>query len=1081
MTALHRFSSHFLRTALFLLISAIIFFAALIPSFADTSEASDSGLEVKISLNKKSYTEGENVIISLSLTNNTGKTLENISVRHFIPDCFDFTDSTLINIARLTPRQTESRYIYAIANKNVEYLDPVSAEPESDSGYIYIIIAVSVAVVFAAVTVTMLIREKSRKKVAGTISFVIALIFSFSLAVIPSIGIFAASEEPIYTEDITYEDAVSIINRIMPEKASEITDYLSPKAPLTREKAALISALMISGKAQLPEGSEKSFLDLPSEALSKPYVELCISQKIMSEISPGTFLPNEEMNGYEFLECLLRAIGFGANGEYDGNSKLAFVAADALNLPHADLSALLKEDTLTCSEALCHAVKLMTGNSAKVLENSSYDISSASLISYFEGVTENKAIATNGEAFCISESGEKIKLSKNDPDQRSYIITYFEGSPIAVTPDIFTAEKNYILLKANGETVYLGATVEYSRHAMKEDYSALSGILNTSSEIFTAGNTHYIANSSAFNETIYIIDSDTANKDDIDFKKPIVLIASFDSRSLTYSINSIAYAYQLSTTETADYADYNTSLSLAKEISNAQKTYLQSAYEAFLNKISEIDAHLKKDLVDTEDNRKAIAISQSAIEEAVKVLEKNRIASYTALDEQINLAIELISSEGDYTEESFALLMEAYKNATEVSRELLDSEKNNTLIESLKTSLSNAINSLEMSQYCNYTEYYAALDRAKAITNTLGKYTASQFSSFKKKISSIDNGLNKKLTRSEKNQQTIDKACESLLKAISDLNYNIPCDYSQLDAAIEIALTYDNSDFAWTNASFTALQEALTAAKKVERNMKAGYGTTNQDTINAAATYLTASISNLKKNKLCDYSAYNAALKAANALENTDGLYDEAIFKLFKETLAEIDAGLPKNLYNADATNEIIAKAISDIAKATELLEDPVECDYTELDNALKLAEDTKNSGNEYTAESLKALNDAIDAAQNIERGLLSDALGKRQAAIDKAAEEINAAITALIIQETFSAEILSVDEKTVTVNNEKVVQTFITIKHDDKEEELLLPEGIVEIIPNVGDKVTVSVADGTVTALVILPSAPEESDPELA
>ena len=275
MTAAHRFSSYFLRTFLFLLIVISVAFAALIPSFADGAESSESGLDVKISLNKDTYAKGENAVITVSITNNTGKTLSNLSARYFIPDCFDLTANTTTEVKTLTPRQTVNMQIYAVTNTSVERIEITPTDNESDSQRIYIIIAAVVAVIFAGVTLIFRAKEKKRKKIAATIPFVFALVFAFSLTVIPSLGISASSKEPIYADNITYTDASSIIKKIAPEKASEILAELSPESPLTREKAALICALMLSGKNPIPEVSEKIFLDIPSDFFFKPYVELC--------------------------------------------------------------------------------------------------------------------------------------------------------------------------------------------------------------------------------------------------------------------------------------------------------------------------------------------------------------------------------------------------------------------------------------------------------------------------------------------------------------------------------------------------------------------------------------------------------------------------------------------------------------------------------------------------------------------------------------------------------------------------------------------------------------------------------------
>jgi len=136
MTAVHRFYSYFFRATLLIAVSALIFFAAIFPSFASTE---DSGIDIKISLNQKEYLTGESVTISVSVTNNTGKALSDISIRPFVPDCFDITGASKTYIETLEPRQTFKTQIYATANTDVKEAE-ILIEEESDSTQTYIII-----------------------------------------------------------------------------------------------------------------------------------------------------------------------------------------------------------------------------------------------------------------------------------------------------------------------------------------------------------------------------------------------------------------------------------------------------------------------------------------------------------------------------------------------------------------------------------------------------------------------------------------------------------------------------------------------------------------------------------------------------------------------------------------------------------------------------------------------------------------------------------------------------------------------------------------------------------------------------
>ena len=221
MTATNRFYSCFLRTVC--VISAVLFIVAIciipsIPSFADETadvSESNSAISVEITLDKESYAKGEDVVIMLAVTNNTGKKLENVCARYYVPDCFEISEDVVSDLGTLNSRQTVRTQIHATA-KTAFGSEIVKDAPDRDGTYVYVILLVACVIVFLTSTSLLVIRERNRKKIAATISFVFAFIFCFSAFSSALLPISADTSDVVLESSVTYEDAKSIINTILP-------------------------------------------------------------------------------------------------------------------------------------------------------------------------------------------------------------------------------------------------------------------------------------------------------------------------------------------------------------------------------------------------------------------------------------------------------------------------------------------------------------------------------------------------------------------------------------------------------------------------------------------------------------------------------------------------------------------------------------------------------------------------------------------------------------------------------------------------------------------------------------------------
>ncbi len=1075
MTAKNRSSLSFAkyaRIAISILLLTVILSVAALASFADTE---NNGLDIEITLDKEQYAEGDDVTIMLYITNNTGKKIENVSARYYIPDCFEVSEDTVTSISVLNSRQGVPLQVHAIA-KSAVGSNSIVPDEKSDRTLLYIALIIASAVIFISAVTLLIFRERNRRKIAATISFVFALILCLS-PFAAFVNLSASTSDPVTTSDMTYEDAKSIIGKLFPDDYAKIIAQLSPSSELTRERAAIITSIMLLGRKELPASVSKTYLDVSSDLFSVPYIDLAVSEGIILPITANRFEPTTEVSGYQFVEYTLRAAGFGANGEYKGQRGRASVISDALSLPYTDARELLTEETLTCSQALCHALKIMLNPSVSRGEGGEYLFTKQSLISNFNGVEEKKAFVSD-EKTLITENGKKIELREKTLEKGVYSVLYHEGSPLSVTPDFSTIDYNFVSVYAGKEEREIGVGIEYSSPAPKSEYSVYTGRYDenseTHSEVFTSDNVHYTVDKNAFENTFYMIDAKVSDKSYIDYDRTVIFIAKVDSSSASMKITDVFCVYQLSSDESANYVSFISALASAREITNDTNLFLPSAYERFIITLDIIDKSLARDLTDTEESRALIAQAESDIKDAVSELDKYLLESYAELDAEILRAQEYLSRSGEYTEKSIENLKAAVISAQNLSRELLLGEENKATIAACKSEISKAITGLVYSNFCDYTKYNTTLSIAKQITNENGKYNASDFSSFQKTINDIDKKLKKDLPRSEANQKLVDDARAKINDAIEKLNSKLPCDYSSLDSAIskaeaKVEKDPDNKTCRWTSGSFAEFKEALTAAKKVKRNMTLGYGSTNQSTINAAAAFLFSATDTLTENAKQDLTAFDTKLAEAQGIKNDENTYEAASYALFTQTLGKIKERLDAHgtLYKCDASQKIVDAAIADIDASIARLSDPKPCDYTKLTE--KLAEIEMLDRTPYTAKSLALLDKAVADAKAITPDMLNDIYSDNQAIIDNAIKAIDDAKTALVTIKTFAAEVLSaVYEKEISSETDGTVkQNFIKVLFDGKEKEFALDAGITER-PEIGDIIIVKVGGDEILSIEI-------------
>ena len=217
----------------------------------------------------------------------------------------------------------------------------------------------------------------------------------------------------------------------------------------------------------------------------------------------------------------------------------------------------------------------------------------------------------------------------------------------------------------------------------------------------------------------------------------------------------------------------------------------------------------------------------------------------------------------------------------------------------------------------DYSEYEQILADAQDIissNNADNYYSASAFEDFKAQITEIDEGLNKNLGVSS--QSVVDSAAADIRSALDALSAGSYCDYTELDAAIALSESIDES-VIYTEASKSALDAALNEAKSFQRGLVKGTDDANQNAIDNLVNELVNAYNNISKK--ADYTSYNEAKTAADALTNADGRYDDDDFTAYKEAVTAADDALNKDLADTEENRGLIAdaKAALEAAKNT--------------------------------------------------------------------------------------------------------------------------------------------------------------------
>lgn len=414
--------------------------------------------------------------------------------------------------------------------------------------------------------------------------------------------------------------------------------------------------------------------------------------------------------------------------------------------------------------------------------------------------------------------------------------------------------------------------------------------------------------------------------------------------------------------------------------------YTSDSYKAMWAKYEEAKALYDTANLTKKDNQAAVDAAEAALTAAYKALVPAG-ADYT----KVVAAIERFEAltESDWTAESWAVAKAKYEAAKEANgkRYTIDQQAE---LDAFATELNAAIDNLVPAP----ADFTALDDIVKKINVYLTSWTRYLTDDYKTKANAAVESANAADFRAlTKNDQATVDAKTAEITALYENPEFLAWDYTKINEAKAAFAAIDRSKY--TDDSLAAV-EALFAEvgddwkqdpRKPEGAQQSTYA--SQMLIQSRVLKWETLLVEKPVEEKADYSALDAAIKTAeDLLAKGTGNYTDDSVKVLQDALAEGKALSRDLLASEQAKVDAAAAKINAAMPLTEK-----DANYTALDAAIALAK-TKNA-DAYTEASYKAMTDKLAAAEAVARDLKISS----QATIDKAANELNAAISALALK----------------------------------------------------------------------------------
>jgi len=143
------------------------------------------------------------------------------------------------------------------------------------------------------------------------------------LVVVMALGLmsFASAATPTFTDaaSIKNTEAVLVTSTLGIFQGYEDGSFGGDRTLTRAEAATIVTRLLLGATADALPSAATGFKDVPASHWASKYISYCVAQGIIKGYGNGTFGPSDTLTASQFAIMLLRALGFGKNGEYEGS------------------------------------------------------------------------------------------------------------------------------------------------------------------------------------------------------------------------------------------------------------------------------------------------------------------------------------------------------------------------------------------------------------------------------------------------------------------------------------------------------------------------------------------------------------------------------------------------------------------------------------------------------------------------------------------------------------------------------------------------------------------------------------------
>lgn len=436
----------------------------------------------------------------------------------------------------------------------------------------------------------------------------------------------------------------------------------------------------------------------------------------------------------------------------------------------------------------------------------------------------------------------------------------------------------------------------------------------------------------------------------------------------------------------ADTTALKAAIDEAKRVNSA--LYTADSYNAMKAELDKAEALYAKTDLTKKDNQAEVDAQTKALNDAITALVPAG-ADYTKLNNAIK-AFEALT-ESDWTADTWAVAKAKYDAAVEASKKVYTVDKQAEL-DAIADALTEAISKLVPAP-ADFTALDAILKDINVYLTSWAKYLTDDYKTRANAAVESANAADfRALTKND--QATVDAKTAEITGLYNNPEF-LAWDYTKINEAKAAFAAIDRSKY--TDESLAAV-EALFAQvgddwkqdpRKPEGASQSAYA--SQMLIQSRVLKWETLLVEKPVEEKADYTALDAAIKTAEELiAKGTSIYTDDSVKVLQDALAEGKALSRDLLASEQGTVDAATAKINAAMPLTEK-----DASYTALDAAIALAK-TKNA-DDYTEASFKAMTDKLAAAEAVARNLKITA----QATIDKAANELNAAISALVLKPT--------------------------------------------------------------------------------